>query len=514
MGNLEMKKTILLWVCFLVQLSVFAVTFDVEGVRYEIISQTDQTVSVAIIPKSLSYPSYSTYQGDFNIPESVQFNGITFSVIGIGSNAFSECHNLGSVILPNTIKFIGFGAFAYSSLESLTLPEGLDSIGAAAFRDCALKEITLPKSLRILESTVFCRCYSLTKVKILSNNITSIPDVTFENCSALMEVNIPDAVTSIGSHAFMNTSSLSAIHIPSKVKEMYQYCFYKSGITSINIPNSVTTIGDNAFYGCENLTSISIPDAVTELEGQMFYGCKNLKNVKLPNNLKSLNKQMFRGCTSLESIEIPDGITSIPTICFAECTSLIEVKFPSSLQLIGDNSFKDCTSLRKIQLPEGVKKIENEAFYGCHLSEISFPSTLESVGGWAFGLGEMKELTLPVSLTQIGNYAFDDTQLDFVVCLNPVPCECYENVFKNETYLFATLRVPQESLNLYKSVAPWKNFFNIEGHNISNIDELTDSTNLPVYQYISTIGQISDKPLKGINIIRYKDGSTRKAIIY
>lgn len=488
--NQEMKRLLFVLFCLTINIIAFPVTFDVDGVRYEIISQSDRTVSVTIIPKSLSYPSYSTYSGDFSIPETVQFNGITFDVIGIGTHAFSECRSLGKVTLPNSIRFIGFGAFAYSSLKSLILPEGLDSIGAAAFRDSDLEEITLPKSLRVLESTVFYRCYSLTKVRILSDRISAIPESSFGSCSVLKEINIPESVLSIGSSAFMQTQNLYVINIPSKVKEIGPSCFYNSGILSIDIP-----------------------DAVTELDGQMFYGCKNLKTIKLPSSLRSLNKQMFRGCTSLESIIIPEGITSIPQYAFAECTSLASVKFPTSLQSIEDNSFSYCTSLESIHIPEGVTKIWSEAFYGCNLSEIFFPTTLESVGGWAFGLGDIKELTLPASLRKIGNYAFDDTQLESIICLNPIPYECEENVFKNETYLYATLQVPQESLNLYKSTSPWKNFFNIEGHSLTNIDDLTDSINPPIKHHINVNGQISDRPLQGVNIIRYKDGSTRKILI-
>jgi len=155
----------------------------------------------------------------------------------------------------------------------------------------------------------------------------------------------------------------------------------------------------------------------------------------------------------------------------------------------------------------------DEAFTQCNLSDISFPTTLESIGGWAFGLGEIKELILPVSLKEIGSYAFCNTKLECIVCLNPTPCECEENVFKNETYLYATLQVPQESLELYKTIFPWQNFFKIEGHSLNNIEYLTNCTNHPIEQYVSVKGDVSDKPFKGLNIIRYKDGSTKKAIL-
>ena len=122
-------KKILFFLLLLTARYSFAVTFDIEGIRYEIISQTDHTVSVAIIPMSITHPTYSTYTGDFVIPAQVEFNGITFDVIGIGEDAFSECRSLGTVTLPNSIKFIDFCAFAYSNIEALTLPEGLESIG-------------------------------------------------------------------------------------------------------------------------------------------------------------------------------------------------------------------------------------------------------------------------------------------------------------------------------------------------------------------------------------------------
>ena len=126
--NKEMKKILFLLFCLTVHLVAVAVTFDVDGVRYEIISQSDRTVSVAIIPKSLSYPSYSTYTGDYNIPKSVQFNGITFDVIGIGTNAFSECRSLDNSTSYTTpfFSFIASIKLSNSFLEtSITTSENI-----------------------------------------------------------------------------------------------------------------------------------------------------------------------------------------------------------------------------------------------------------------------------------------------------------------------------------------------------------------------------------------------------
>ena len=83
---------------------------------------------------------------------------------------------------------------------------------------------------------------SITTVEI-GEDVTSIGNYAFENCTGLISVTIPDSVTSIGNSAFDGCT----------------------GLTSVTIPNSVASIGIYAFYGCSALTSISIPDSVTSI---------------------------------------------------------------------------------------------------------------------------------------------------------------------------------------------------------------------------------------------------------
>ena len=61
-------------------------------------------------------------------------------------------------------------------------------------------------------------------------------------------VAIPDDITSIGDNAFWNCSSL----------------------ISIDIPDSVTSIGDEAFFGCDSLESIEVPKSVTHIGRNAF----------------------------------------------------------------------------------------------------------------------------------------------------------------------------------------------------------------------------------------------------
>lgn len=467
-----------------------AVTFDVEGIRYNILSQQDKTVEVAIIPKSISYPSYSTYAGDFNIPAKVTFNEIEYDVIGIGPNAFSECSKLGTITLPNSIKYIGFGAFSYSNLSSITLPESVESIKAAAFRDCHyLTEFTIPQATTELETTIFYGCYNLKKVTILSP-LSSIPDDTFFKCSGLSVINIPETVVSLGDAAFYYTSNLSTLKIPRSVTNIGSQCFSASGITSLDIP-----------------------DGVQELPGAMFSGCSNLQEIKLPNNLNTLNKNMFSGCRSLEKIVLPDGITVIPQNCFNGCWVLKEISFPSNLKSIHEDAFHDCRALDNLVLPEGLEVLANEVFYNCSINNITFPSTLQSVGGWCFGFGpDMKILKLPVSLSKIGSYAFAKGNIEEVYCMNPVPVECESNVFKNEAY-YGTLWVPAGSLDAYKNTKPWSDFFTIKEHDYSSVSNIISDTEDYIISYTDLSGFSKNTPFNGWNIIRYKSGAVKKVFI-
>lgn len=447
-----MKKLIfLLGIC----LSFYAkaVTFDVDGLRFEILSQDNQTVELAIKPKSISYPTYSTYSGDINIPSEVVFNGRTYKVVAIGDHAFSECTSLGNIIIPQSVESIGFGAFSYSNISEISLPDNLKSIGAAAFRDSDIKEIIVPESVKDIETTIFANCRKLQKVQILTKQIDGIPDNTFDGCSSLKEVNLPSSVKYLGKSAFYDTQSLEQLDIPSSCTEIGSNCFYYSG-----------------------LTYIKIPDGVTELKGEMFANCNNLETVDLPQTLSNFDKKAFYGCSKLKVINIPNGITEISSQCFSYCISLAEVIFPNTLKCINTDAFSNCSSLKRICIPEGTTLVDSQAFYGCYISELSLPSTLQKIGGWAFGISELQELILPEALTEIGSYAFDDCIIPKVVCMGSIPIECEENVFNNDTYLYGTLYVPDGCAASYKTSKPWNSFFNICENENSSIENVMQGT--------------------------------------
>ena len=182
--------------------------------------------------------------------------------------------------------------------------------------------------------------------------------------SCIVEVEIGDEVTSIGQTAFNDCTSL----------------------TSITIPNSVTSIGNGAFDGCTSLTSIYIPNSVTSIGEYAFAECGSLTSIDIPSGLTSIGQGAFTSCGSLTSITIPNSITSIADETFDYCTSLSSVTIPNSVTSIGSFAFRNCTSLTSITIPSGVTSIGRTAFNGCSgLSSVTcFATTPPTLGTYVF----------------------------------------------------------------------------------------------------------------------------------
>ena len=191
---------------------------------------------------------------------------------------------------------------------------------------------------------------SSVKIVVLGDGVVSIESRSFQKCSSLTSVYIPDSVTRIGyGDTFKNCSSLTSIYIPNTVKRIEDGIFYScSSLTSIYIPESVTSIGINAFWGCSSLTSVYIPESVTGIKEAAFQSCSSLTSVYIPESVTSIGHSVFGGCRSLKSINIPENVTSIEDYVFSNCTSLKSINIPEKVTSIGKYAFNQCTSLKSI----------------------------------------------------------------------------------------------------------------------------------------------------------------------
>ena len=458
---LNSLRALLLSVAVLLSMPMLAeeTTVTISGIYYQLNAETKLAT---VIKQSSGY-----YSGSIQIPESVEHEGVTYSVTSIGDGAFKDCSRLTSVTIPNSVTSIEAGAFAEcTGLTSVTIPNSVTSIKNSAFYDCS----------------------GLTSVTI-GNGVTSIGNDAFKNCQALREINIEEGNETYdsreGCNAIIETASNTLI----------------SGCKTSIIPNSVTSIGDGAFEGCTGLTSVTIPNSVTSIKNRAFYGCSGLTSIAIGSGVKSIGSEGMAGCSSLakvycyaenppsnnynsfdgtpindaslyvpagsidayenddwwrlfhtisalpqaeidgvnyqlypgfnvadvialggeekysgevvipESVVVDDVTYSVESIgqdAFKDCSGLTSVTISNSVESIGYSAFSGCSGLTSVTIGNSVESIKNHAFNGCTgLTSVTIPNSVTSIGANAFlNCSGLTSVSIPNSVVSIDNYAF------------------------------------------------------------------------------------------------------------
>ena len=382
------------------------------------------------------------YKGIVEIPSIVTHEGVDYTVIKIRESAFERCNTLTSVIIPNSVTYIGDYAFYYcTGLTSVTIPNSVTAIGYSAFRKCkGLTSITIPNGMTSIGNSAFLDCTGLTSITI-PNSVTSIDNGAFSFCTGLTSVTIPNSVTSIGNEAFYGCRSL----------------------TSLTIPNSVTSIGKYAFHECSSLTSITIPNSVTSIGNSAFLDCTGLTSITIPNSVTSIGNSAF--CHSgLTSVTIPNSVTSISAGSFGYCRDLTSVTIPNSVTSIGEYAFRECSSLTSVTIPNNVTSIGNGAFFNSGLTSVTIPNSVSGIGEMAYsGCNALTSVTIGSGVTEISSQAFANcVELTDVNCLSESVPSASSNAFDGSYPDYINLHVPEASVNLYRTTAPWSQFGTIE----------------------------------------------------
>ena len=274
----------------------------------------------------------------------------------------------------------------------------------------------------------------------------------------------------IGNYAFCNCSGLTSITLPSGVTKIGNYAFCNcSGLTSITLPSGVTEISEGAFGNCSGLTSLTLPSGVTSIGNYAFYGCSVLTSLTLPSGLTEIGEGAFSGCSVLTSLTLPSGVTSIGNYAFSGCRGLTSLTLPSGLTEIGYGTFSGCSGLTSITLPSGVTEIGELAFHRC--------SGLTSI------------YVYTEKLPKMGVNVFDGC--DAKKCTVYVPKGTYDDYWLSEFGYF-------------------ENIVEFNPTGINNVITSNDAKELSRY---SLNGQRLSAPSKGLNIVKYSDGSVKKVVV-
>lgn len=186
-------------------------------------------------------------------------------------------------------------------------------------------------------------------------------------------------------------------------------------------------------------------------------------------------------------------VTRIYYAAFCACSNLNSVTIPQSVTTIGADAFKSCISLGVVNLSKGLKKIESGAFQYC---------------------SRLNYIILPEGVTDIGSKSFAGcSSITSIYSYNENPNSCANDAFDNSTYNSATLYVPYGSKGAYQSAEGWKNFKNIEEMTPSAIHDVnTTEDDIKIIDIYDSNGSKISNLRKGINIVKYNDGKTKKVL--
>lgn len=265
--------------------------------------------------------------------------------------------------------------------------------------------------------------------------VTAVEGSAFENCSTLVEINIPDSVTNIevgieggytGGSAFNGCRNLLTVNVypvadvtnpkfisydgilyefnddgglslkyypkyregayvmPDNVTEIPLKALYqKTYLTELVIPASVKKIGANAFQGCSKLTKIIFEDAganaaAIELGKDLFKSCSALVEISLPSNIETITATMFDGCTKLEKIEVnnnPNYVTMDGVLCEINAVS------GQANKII----YYPKAKAGEYTVPTGITTIGEAAFKDCEaLTKVTIPGGVTMIEKQAF----------------------------------------------------------------------------------------------------------------------------------
>ena len=286
---------------------------------------------------------------------------------------------------------------------------------------------------------------------------------------------------------------------------------------------SVTTIGEMAFSGC-SLTSITMPNSVTTIGNFAFRFCP-FTSVTIPQSVRSIGDYVFSDCSSLVYIIVSDGNTTYDSR--DNCNAIIETAsntlvagcsnttIPNNVTSIGTGAFSGCRGFTSITIPNSVTSIGYCAFLSCRtLTTITIPNSVTTIGDHAFEDCRLTSLTIGNRVTTIGDYAFDDCMtLKDVYCYAETIPETTLKSFGNQGYSInnATLHVPSSSISAYSNTEPWSYFKEIVPLEASGVQSIEADNR--IIQFNSMRGERLEAQSKGINIIKMKDGTTKKVLV-
>ena len=281
-----------------------------------------------------------------NFPASmvIDFEKYGDAVLGGYTTAPYSCHNLETITLaPGNTKMKLVDGILYSAdstsvilcppkynKSKVTILDGVTTIAPFAFCGCeSIKEVVMPDTVKYIGYWAFDVARNLEKVNI-SEDCRDIGQFAFST-TKLTNIYIPASVEQIGGGAFGGETDLKEITVDLENEYFYMQ---NDALIYHNKEFDTRVIMD---YETDNAATVfTVPDNVGYIEQYAFAQANNLEQIVLHDGVESINNYAFENCKKLSHFEFPNGIKRIESYVLIGCDGLASVIIPASVTEIGD----------------------------------------------------------------------------------------------------------------------------------------------------------------------------------
>ena len=393
-----MKKFSTSWirVMLLGLVSMFAMQEAMAAtIQYDGIYYTTSGSKATVKRYAISGTDTTFYKGDIVIPETFELNGVTYTVVATGANAFLDCRELTSVTLPATCVTIGRNCFkGCTALTKDPTPATATSISNGYLQGCtSITEVTVPAGVK---GTFTAQNWE---------GMTALKKITFTDSPNAFKISVQAFVNKIGTGV---TSPIEEIYFGRNLDEGTGSSMPFRGLKTlkkVTFGGNFTTIDGEMFQGCSALTDVVFNEGVnvTSVGAGAFANCTSLASLAIPEVITAIPDRLCYGDKALKTVTMSDNVTSIGTTAFYN-TGLTSFNFPSALEYIYANAFQKAQLAGVISFPAGLKSIGTQAFADTKVTKVEIPAAVSSIGVAAFA-----------PITTLGEIVVDEANTAFKV---------------------------------------------------------------------------------------------------
>lgn len=472
--------------------------------------RNDALVSVTF-PKSLKTIGKTSFCNCAKLP-SVSFPE---GLVSIGPGAFNGCTALANVVLPSTLSSIGDEAFLKcQSMTTFNVPKNLEELGSSFIAMTNINSITVDPGNKLLH-VVDGVLYNMKNTLLYAIPMKGKKELNVhKNCigiwggacwgADLEKVTLPEGLLAIDGYAF-ETTNISDIQFPKSLTFIGEQAFADTKLTKVLLPENLLYLVDGSFAACSELTSVTIPSSVTTIDNHVFSRSKKLTEIiclgSTPPALVSFYEFVdspFFGIADSPKLLVPKGTAEIYKAT-GDYTDMNIVEQKNGILKLVSTSPKDKSTVKGNEplsftytFAEPVKVINEKPDVTLREKSLLYRNIFTPDDCWKVMLSKDKK-TITVWAADFDgfttSYNFDANNNYFVV----LPANTVESITgdKNERIV----------ISLVGSIA-------------AGIDQtIPAETNQKEVARYNLNGQQIHTPQKGINIIKYADGTTRKVVV-